>query len=117
MNFNGAWNVLGILAINTGYFQDRLLPSLLFVYDVMSASGAVIPSFTYRFNEKFSATIALAGFWGRTERARMSVNPIGPPSNRRSDRNGQHRYENTAETGLAIVRARDEVSLRLRYTF
>jgi hypothetical protein len=114
MNFNGAWNVLGIVAINTGYFQDRLLPSLLAVYDVMSASGAIIPQVTYRFNENFSATVGIAGFWGRTERARMGINEIGPPGNRT---NGSLQYNNTVPTGLALVRERDEVFMRLRYTF
>ena len=28
------WDMFGVLAISTGYFQDRLLPSLMLVYFV-----------------------------------------------------------------------------------
>ena len=110
---NGPFRVGGILAVQTGYFQDRLLPSMLFVYDVQSASGAALPQVTYRFNENFSATVGLAFFMGRTELFDMSINPIGPTSNQI----GPHAYQNGVETGLALVRDRDEIFFRLRYTF
>ena len=52
---NGPFNMLGTFTIQTGYFQDRLLPGITFVYDVNSNSGAILPQLTYRFTENFSA--------------------------------------------------------------
>ena len=53
---NWPWNILGTFSVSTGYFQDRLLPSVTFVYDVQSVSGASLPQITYRYNEAFSIT-------------------------------------------------------------
>src|SRR5690606_36152334 len=62
---NGPFNVLGTFTVQTGYFQDRLLPGVTFVYDVKSSSGAALPSISYRFTENFSATVGMNLFWGR----------------------------------------------------
>ena len=51
---NGPFNVLFTFAMFTGYYQDRLLPTLVTVYDFNSRSGGLLPSITYRFNEAFS---------------------------------------------------------------
>ena len=56
---NGPFTALGTLAITTGYFQDRLLPTLVLIYDVKSASGGVIAQISYRFSESFSATVGV----------------------------------------------------------
>ena len=109
----GPVNLLFTFTVSTGYYQDRLLPSMVLVYDVMSASGAGLPQVTYRFNENFSATVGLGFFFGRTELTDMAVNPIGPTSNRI----GPDAYKNAVETGIALVRDRDEIFFRLRYTF
>jgi hypothetical protein len=109
----GPWNVLATVAIQTGYLQDRLLPSLVLVWDVKSQSGAVLPEITYLFTANFSATLGLAVFNGREELRDMSVNPLGG-----SDAFvGQNAYKVAVENGLAAVRDRDEVFFRLRYTF
>jgi hypothetical protein len=110
---NGPFNVLGILAIQTGYFQDRLLPSVTFVYDVQSVSGAALPQLTYRYNESFSVTLGAAVFMGRTQLKDAPLNPTGVVANRQ----GKHAYQDGVQNGLAVVKERDEVFLRLRYTF
>jgi hypothetical protein len=77
---NGPFTALGTLAIATGYFQDRLLPSLVLVHDLKSASGGVIFSMTYRFTESFSATFGVLGFYGEPRRSAVPLNPIALPS-------------------------------------
>ncbi len=110
---NGPFNALATLTVFTGYFQDRLNPSITFVHDIQSASGGVLPSISYRFTENFQATVGMAMFYGRVQRADIPTNGIGPPSNEQGD----WAYQGGAENGLSIVRDRDEVYLRLRYTF
>ena len=41
---DGPVDIFGVLAISTGYFQDRLLPSLTLVYFVRNNSVAVLPA-------------------------------------------------------------------------
>jgi hypothetical protein len=110
---NGPFNALATLTVFTGYFQDRLNPSLTFVHDIQSGSGGVLPSVNYRFSENFSATIGLAMFYGREQRADIATNGIGPAGNEAGD----WAYETGAQNGISIVRDRDEVFLKLRYTF
>jgi len=110
---NGPFNALATLTMFTGYFQDRLNPSVTFVHDMQSASGGVLPSIAYRFTENFQATIGLAMFYGREQRADIASNGIGPPGNQQGD----WAYQGGAQNGISIVRDRDEVYLRLRYTF
>ncbi|MEN8183960.1 MAG: DUF1302 family protein, partial [Myxococcota bacterium] len=52
----GPWSLLGTFTVTTGYFQDRMLPGVTFVYDLRSNSGAVLPQVSYRFTENFSTT-------------------------------------------------------------
>jgi hypothetical protein len=110
---NGPWNFLGTFSVSTGYFQDRLLPSITFVYDKRSNSGAVLPQVTYRFTENFSATFGGAAFYGRMEKRDLELHPVGTSSTRV----GKHRGSTFVENGLAAVRMSDEIFLRLRYTF
>ena len=109
----GPYNILGIFLITTGYFQDRLLPTLLFVYDVQSVSGAATLSFTYRYSENFSISWGAALFMGRREFHDEALNSIGPPGNRLGD----HAYQDSIEPGLSLIRDRDELWMKLRYTF
>ncbi len=113
MAANGPWNVLGLFFIQTGYFQDRLLPSAVFVYDVKSNSGAALPQITYRYSENFSVTLGAAWFMGREQLRDIPVTGIGPASNQQ----GEFAYQVAVENAIAIVRDRDELFLRLRYTF
>jgi hypothetical protein len=109
---NGPWNVLATFTVTTGYFQDRLLPGVTFVYDVKSNSGAALPEVTYRFTENFSATVGLAGFFGRYQ---SKVAPLY--QNALDNRAGRGAYTTWAENGLSAIRERDELWLRVRYTF
>jgi len=109
---NGPWNVFATFTAQTGYFQDRLLPGITFVYDVQSESGAALPSVTYSFTESFSATFGFALFWGRYEGKDLPLNPLAP-----SNQAGAWAYRSWVENGLAVIRDRDEVYMRLRYTF
>jgi Protein of unknown function (DUF1302) len=110
---NGPFNMLGTFTIQTGYFQDRLLPNVTFVYDINSNSGAALPSITYRFTESFSATVGVNFFWGRWEFEHAPIAPLGTLGNEA----GKLAYRDAVENGLSVVRERDEVFLRIRYTF
>ena len=100
--------------MNTGYFQDRLLPSMVFVYDLHSNSGAFLPQITYRFNEAFSATFGLVFLQGRFKEADA---PINDPASGAANRFGKHSQKSFYEPGLSALRERDEAFVRLRYTF
>jgi hypothetical protein len=109
---NGPLNVLAVLSVSTGYFEDRLEPSLTLVYEFGSNSGAAIPQVSYRFTADFSATFGIALFIGRAEPRVMALYPtaLGP-------RAGRHAYRDFVENGLSAIRDRDEAFLRIRYTF
>jgi len=113
MPANGPINVLGLVFIQTGYFQDRLLPALIGVYDFMSRSGAALPQVTFRYTENFSVVVGANIFMGREQLHEMPLAGIGPVSNQR----GKYAYKVGVENGISLVRDRDEVFLRLRYTF
>jgi hypothetical protein len=112
MPSTGPYNFLGIFNISTGYFQDRLLPTVTFVYDVQSNSGAVLPSIAYRFTENFSATFGMAGFFGRFQER---TTPLTPAS--LGNRVGPGGYRSHVQNGLSVIEERDEFFLRVRYTF
>ena len=108
----GPWNVLGTFTIQTGYFQDRLLPSVTFVYDVESNSGAALPAIQYRFTESFSVTFGLNLFLGRFVGKDMPVNPLSL-----GEQNGKGAYHVFTEPGVSVIRDRDEAYVSIRYTF
>jgi hypothetical protein len=109
----GPFGVLGTFTISTGYFQDRLLPSVTFVYDVFSNSGAALPELQYRFTENFSFTLGIAQFLGRFRTQAMPVNPVATVQ----QNYGQNAYDTYSEPGLSLIRDRDEAYMRIRYTF
>ena len=110
---NGPVNVLGTLTAFTGYHQDRLMIYNTLVYDVMSQSGAILPSVVYRFTESFSAILGANVFMGRQQMIDSSINDIRP----RVNRTGRNAYQDAVENGLSAVREHDEVYLQIRYTF
>ena len=112
-NAIGPWNVLATFAVFTGYFQDRLNPTLVFVWDFRSSSGGILPQISYRFSDKFSMTVGASVFMGEQGLTNMGVNTIGPAS----PRAGPNAYMDGTTPGLSIVRDRDEVFMTLRYTF
>jgi len=109
---NGPFNVLFTLTAFTGFYQDRLNPSITSVYDFMSESGAVLPSINYRFSESFSVEFGMALFYGKWQSTRMALHPVSL-----SDQVLSGAYREFSERGLALVRDRDEVFLRIRKTF
>ena len=109
----GPWNVLATFSVFTGFQQDRLLPFVTWVYDFQSQSGAILPTLIYRFSERFSASVGIATFFGRTELRNMPINEIAPAYNRA----GRDAYKDPAQNLLSNFRDRDEVFLSLRYTF
>ena len=107
----GPISVLGTFTILTGYFQDRLLPSLTWVHDIRSTSGGVIAQMSYRFSNQFSATIGLAGFYGQPEPIPVALRQPLP-----TNLGGNFRSE-TRYNGLSPISERDEIFLLLRRTF
>ena len=74
----------------------------------------MLPQITYRFTENFSATVGVNFFWGRCEQRDIADRAARHVGNRRP---ASDAYQDAVENGLAVVRERDEVFLRLRYTF
>jgi hypothetical protein len=110
---SGPFNVLFTFAVFTGYYQDRLLPQVVTVYDFRSQSGGFLPQISYRFTESFSITLGVSFFIGRGERIVMPVNGIAPTQNRA----GPHAYQDGTERLLSLIRNRDEAFMRIRWTF
>jgi hypothetical protein len=108
----GPYNVLAILNMSTGYFQDRLIPDVTFVYDVQSDSGAVLTSIDYRFTENFSAGFGIAAFAGRFQERTAALTPVSL-----DNRVGKGSYKAHVQNGLSVIEERDEFFLRVRYTF
>jgi hypothetical protein len=105
---NGPFNVLAVLTINTGYFEDRLQPALTLVYDFGSNSAAMIPQVTYRYTSSFSATVGLAFFEGRQEPRQMALYPTV------LERTGRG---TSGLRGGGLGSARPADLLKIRYTF
>jgi hypothetical protein len=110
---NGPVNVFFTFAVSTGYYQDRLIPELLTVYEFGSRSGGVLPSLQYRFTDSFAATIGMLYFFGRTELSEMAVQEISPVINR----TGRNAYRQPVENGFSGIRKRDEVFVKFSWTF
>jgi hypothetical protein len=108
---NGPLSALGTFTILTGYHQDRLLPAFTWVHDLRSTSGGVLGQITYRFSEAFSVTAGVLAFYGGPERNPLPFHPIALPDTQ-TDFDADTRYE-----GLSAIAERDELFLRLRYTF
>ena len=108
---NGPWNELGTFTVQTGYFQDRLLPSVTLVHDVGSNSGAILAQITYRFSDAFSATAGLSNFYGSAQLGRIPLRQIGLQNN------GGEFTERLRYQGLSAISDRDELFASLRYTF
>jgi len=111
--FDGPFGTLFTFAMFTGYFQDRVQPQLVTVFDFKSQSGGLLPSLQYRFTDSFSVTIGTLYFFGHTELKDMPVRDFAPASNR----SGANAYETGVDNILAVIRQRDEVFMRLRWTF
>ena len=109
----GPYTFLGTLAISTGYFQDRLNPSVVFVFDAKSKSGSAIASVMYRITQSFSIDIGIATFMGGTDLSPGPINSLEPASNQQ----GPNAYRVPSNNGLSALRDRDEIFVSIRYTF
>ncbi|MDX1649141.1 MAG: hypothetical protein R3263_04735, partial [Myxococcota bacterium] len=65
------------------------------------------------FTSSFSATVGMAAFYGRFEERDLALHPASP----NSTRVGEERGSTFVENGLSAVRERDEIFLRIRYTW
>jgi hypothetical protein len=110
---NGPVYVFFTFAVSTGYYQDRLVPELLTVYEFASRSGGVLPSLQYRFTDSLSATIGMLYFFGRTQLSDMAVQEVSPVINRA----GPNAYRQPVENGFSGIRKRDEVFVKFSWTF
>ncbi len=108
---DGPLSALGTFTVATGYFQDRLLPAATWVHDVRSGSGGLVGQITYRFSEAFSATVGALAFYGQPDENRLPLHPIALPDTQ-TDFAARTRFE-----GLSAIAERDELFLRVRYTF
>jgi hypothetical protein len=68
---------------------------------------------SWRFNQDFSVQIGLGFFAGRWEPKTAELNTIGDPP----FRVGRDYDKVFEENGLSPIRDRDEIYLRIRYTF
>ena len=73
----------------------------------------MLPQVTYRFTENFQASVGVAAFAGREQ----EVDDADERARAGRERFGRNAYNSFVEPGLALVRERDEIFLRIRYTF
>jgi hypothetical protein len=111
LSANGPVNILGTLFIGTAYWQDRLAPSIVFVHDINSASGGSILQVSYRYSEVFSVTAGVAFFYGKPRRQRLANYPLA------IENSAPPYLARTNYQGLSPIAEREEIFLRLRYTF
>ncbi|RIL00797.1 MAG: hypothetical protein DCC71_18635 [Proteobacteria bacterium] len=84
---------------------------MTWVHDVRSKSGGLIAQMTYRFSQDFSATVGVAGFYGKPDELQSPFRPL-LVGNQGGDFKSDTRYD-----GLTAISERDEVFFLLRYTF
>ena len=111
---DGPFNARMTVGVFSGYHQDRLLPGVILVYDFSSYSGAVLWRLGWRVNQSFLIQIGFNTFWGEVDRREAALVAAGTAG---QGGRGEGAYHSYVENGLSTVRDRDELFLRLRYTF
>jgi len=111
---DGPFNARLTVGAFTGYHQDRLVPGMQVVYDFPSHSGALLWSMGWRVTQSFLIQIGLNTFWGEVDRREAAL--VAPGTAGQGGR-GDNAYRSYVENGLSSVRDRDELFVRLRYTF
>jgi hypothetical protein len=100
---------LSTFFIATGYFQNRLTPSLSFVHDWESASGAIFASMGYRFTNNLVGSVSLRTFYARPTHVDQGLTQALLGNN--------PTYTGDGFNGLSSFRQRDEIAIRVRYSF
>jgi len=111
---DGPFNARMTVGVFSGYHQDRLLPGVILVYDFSSYSGAVLWRLGWRVNQSFLIQIGFNTFWGEVDRREAALVAAGTAG---QGGRGEGAYHSYVENGLSSVRDRDELFVRLRYTF
>jgi hypothetical protein len=106
---NGPFDTRFVMFFFTGYFQDRLTPRAVFVLDPPTSSGAVLSSLSYRFTDRFSATVGMNHFFGHVSQTQASYFPTVLLSS--------PQYNSETLRGIAPARNRDELFAVVRWTF
>ena len=83
------------------------------MYEFASRSGGILPSLEYRFTDSLSLTVGMLYFFGRTELTDMAVQEVSPVINRA----GRNAYKQPVDNGFSGIRKRDELFVRMRWTF
>ena len=113
---NGPWNLLGTFAILAGFFQDRLLPSVVFVYDVQSrieCGAAADPVPLYRVVLDRGGHAVLLGQsdhdganLGQRARSRRATNRDRTPTGRRPRTASRSCAASTTSSSASATRSR-----------
>jgi hypothetical protein len=111
MTVHGPFSALWTFTVQTGYFQDRLTPTVTWVHDAFSTSGGLIAQLSYRFTDSFSATIGALGFYGKPDELQVPFAPLAL-----QDQSSSYKADNRYD-GLSALAERDEFFLTIRYTF
>jgi hypothetical protein len=106
---DGPFDTRFIVFFFTGYFQDRLTPRVTLVADPPTSTGAVLTTLSYRFTDRFSASLGMNHFFGHVSQLEAPYFPISMLS-------GPDRTSETLR-GIAPARNRDEMFVTVRWTF
>jgi hypothetical protein len=106
---DGPFDTRFIFFFFTGYFQDRLTPRVTLVADPPTSTGAVLSTLSYRFTDRFSASVGMNHFFGHVSQTEAPFFPVALLS-------GPDRTSETLR-GIAPARNRDEIFMTVRWTF
>ncbi|MBW2280227.1 MAG: hypothetical protein JRG82_05750, partial [Deltaproteobacteria bacterium] len=107
--FSERWTGLLTFTAFTGYFQDRLSPRVTFAYAWDTQTLAILWGLGYRFSGNFTTAISLSHFLGSAGEVQKSYFP--------ALLNGNPKLNTEGQSGIAVVRNRDEARFTLRYSW
>ncbi|MFQ5699729.1 MAG: hypothetical protein ACE5IL_15800, partial [Myxococcota bacterium] len=107
----GSLDGIVTLTFFTGYFQDRLQPRMTALWSPRDESAAVLTGMSYRYNDKFSTSIAFNHFF-QLAGATQGLDRDFPIALR-----GRNDPTSEIFRGVSAVRNRDVGVLTIRYTF
>jgi hypothetical protein len=107
--FAGRWTGLATFTAFTGYFQDRLSPRITLAYAWDTQTMAVLWGLGYRFSGNFTTGLSVSHFVGDAGKVQRSYFP--------ASLFGDPKEYNEGQSGIAVVRNRDEARFTLRYSW